>query len=314
MLEFTIPRGEKGDPGERGPAGEQGPKGDPGEPGEPGEQGPQGNPGERGPQGEQGPKGDPGEQGPKGDPGEQGPAGERGPAGPLVDPTMPADQYADLDSAQTYISENSQTGKYAAASEVLATVMNDALVRAYVNGLGDNAPNAAIKIYNHVTYAPLNTKGNGGSAQKTFGFIKSERPIIKLDMGTYRITLEKISETIGKISLPLTSYLIDNSYDRADRKYFGLSEKKGSDIFFNYTPGEATGLSAEYNESVVFGEQLGSDFTPYKVVPAYVTVSFDRGVGSDGSGTGSIDIWVPYDEELAGKFSGPAFKLKAYLK
>ena len=314
MLEFTIPRGEKGDPGERGPAGEQGPKGDPGEQGPKGDPGEQGPAGERGPAGEQGPQGNPGERGPEGPQGPEGPRGETGPAGPLVDPTMPASQYAGLDSAQDYISENSQMGKYAAASEVLATVMNDALVRAYVNGLGDNAPNAKIKIYNHVTYAPLNTKGNGGSAQKTFGFIKSERPIIKLDVRTERITLQKISETIGRISLPLTSYLIDNSYDGAEDKYFNLIEKKGSNIFFNYVPGYATGLSAEYNESVVFGEQLGSDFTPYKVVPAYVTVSFERGVGSDGSGTGSIDIWIPYDAELAGKFSDSTFRFKAYLK
>ena len=317
MLEFTIPRGEKGDPGERGPAGEQGPKGDPGEqgpkgdPGEQGPAGPKGDPGERGPAGEQGPKGDPGEQGPQGP---EGPQGETGPAGPLVDPTMPAD-YGNMDSAMNYISENSQAGKYAAASEVLATVMNDALVRAYVNGLGDNAPNAEIKIYNHVTYAPLNTRGNGGKAQKTFGFIKSERPIIELNVRTVDITLEKIGETSGRISLPLTSYLIDNSYDRAEEKYFNLVEKAGSSIFFNYVPGPATGLSAEYNESVVFGEQSGAGFTPNRIVPAYVTVSFTRGEGTDGSGTGSIDIWIPYDEELAGYFTSvPGFRLKAYLK
>lgn len=71
-------KGEKGDPGERGPKGENGAKGDPGE------QGPQGIPGiqgPQGPQGEQGPKGETGLQGPKGEKGESGEQGLQGPKG-----------------------------------------------------------------------------------------------------------------------------------------------------------------------------------------------------------------------------------------
>ena len=65
VLNLTLPKGEKGDPGVEGP---QGPKGDQGEQGVQGEQGPKG---DVGPQGE---KGDQGPQGPKGDTGSTGPA------------------------------------------------------------------------------------------------------------------------------------------------------------------------------------------------------------------------------------------------
>ena len=98
-LEFSIPQGEKGDPGEigpqgiqgeQGPQGIQGPKGDPGEQGiqgekgDPGEQGPQGIQGEKGEKGDQGPqglKGETGETGPQGEPGQQGEPGKQGPKG-----------------------------------------------------------------------------------------------------------------------------------------------------------------------------------------------------------------------------------------
>lgn len=60
VLNFTIPKGKKGDTGAQGPAGPQG------------EQGP------AGPQGEQGPQGEPGEDG---TPGPQGPAGADGAPG-----------------------------------------------------------------------------------------------------------------------------------------------------------------------------------------------------------------------------------------
>lgn len=66
-LTLGIPKGAKGDTGERGPQGIQGLKGDTGE------QGPKGDTGEQGPQGIQGIqglKGDTGEQGPKGDTGD----------------------------------------------------------------------------------------------------------------------------------------------------------------------------------------------------------------------------------------------------
>ena len=70
---FTLPRGEKGDPGPQGPAGPKGEKGD---------TGPEGPQGETGPAGPQGPKGEPGSQGPEGPKGETGPKGEPGAQGP----------------------------------------------------------------------------------------------------------------------------------------------------------------------------------------------------------------------------------------
>lgn len=104
ILKFTIPKGEKGDPGTGGGGGgstvsvEVGETitGDPGTNanventgddqnvvlkftiprGEAGAPGAKGDPGERGPQGDIGP------EGPKGDPGAEGPQGERGPEGP----------------------------------------------------------------------------------------------------------------------------------------------------------------------------------------------------------------------------------------
>lgn len=79
IIEFAIPRGERGEKGEDGQQGEVGPKGDQGEKGEKGETG------ERGPQGEVGPEGpigQPGPQGERGEPGPQGAQGEQGPRGP----------------------------------------------------------------------------------------------------------------------------------------------------------------------------------------------------------------------------------------
>ena len=72
---FTLPRGEKGDPGPQGEAGAPGKQGDPGPQGEPGTPGKQGDPGPQGPEGPQGLQGEKGEPGPKGEPGAQGPAG-----------------------------------------------------------------------------------------------------------------------------------------------------------------------------------------------------------------------------------------------
>ena len=78
---FTLPRGEKGDPGPQGEPGAPGKQGEPGPQGEPGTPGKQGDPGPQGPEGPQGlrgpegPQGEKGDAGPKGDPGAQGPAG-----------------------------------------------------------------------------------------------------------------------------------------------------------------------------------------------------------------------------------------------
>ena len=81
---FTLPRGEKGDPG---------PQGEPGAPGKQGEQGPQGEPGTPGKQGDpgpQGPEGPRGLQGPEGPQGEKGDTGAQGPAGTVSIGTVTA--------------------------------------------------------------------------------------------------------------------------------------------------------------------------------------------------------------------------------
>ena len=78
VLNFVIPRGdkgEKGDTGEQGPQGEKGdagPAGPQGEAGPTGPQGPKGDTGDTGPQGIKGDTGATGPQGPKGEPGEDG--------------------------------------------------------------------------------------------------------------------------------------------------------------------------------------------------------------------------------------------------
>ena len=70
VLDFVIPRGDKGDKGDKGDTGEQGPKGDPGPQGDTGPQGDPGPQGDTGPQGDPGPQGDTGPQGKQGVPGQ----------------------------------------------------------------------------------------------------------------------------------------------------------------------------------------------------------------------------------------------------
>lgn len=82
------PKGDKGEPGERGPQGdpgqqgERGPQGDVGPRGSDGVPGPQGPTGQQGVPGPQGLQGATGETGPRGADGLPGPAGPTGPAGP----------------------------------------------------------------------------------------------------------------------------------------------------------------------------------------------------------------------------------------
>ena len=78
-LDAGLLKGDKGDIGPQGLAGEKGDKGEPGNDGAPG---PKGDKGERGIQGEQGPKGDIGPQGPHGIQGPKGDTGNVGPQGP----------------------------------------------------------------------------------------------------------------------------------------------------------------------------------------------------------------------------------------
>mgnify|MGYP001002538202 CR=1 FL=1 len=85
VLNFSIPKGDKGDKGDTGAKGETG---ETGAKGETGAAGPQGKQGIQGPTGPQGPKGDTGDTGPKGDKGDigpQGPTGDTGPTGPKGD-------------------------------------------------------------------------------------------------------------------------------------------------------------------------------------------------------------------------------------
>lgn len=85
LLDLTLPKGDKGEPGDAGfqgpigPQGVQGPQGDVGPQGLPGAAGPAGPQGAVGPTGPQGARGDTGPQGPEGP---TGPTGEPGPAGP----------------------------------------------------------------------------------------------------------------------------------------------------------------------------------------------------------------------------------------
>lgn len=120
VLDFVLPRGDKGDTGEKGDQGDlgprgatftpsvdmetgllswtndaampnpepvdiRGPQGERGEKGETGAQGPKGDTGATGPQGEPGPQG---EAGPQGETGPQGVAGERGPQGCTFTPSV----------------------------------------------------------------------------------------------------------------------------------------------------------------------------------------------------------------------------------
>lgn len=82
ILNFSIPRGERGAQGPKGDTGETGPQGPKGETGDTGPQGPKGDTGETGPQGPQGLKGDTGDTGPQGPQGLKGDTGETGPEGP----------------------------------------------------------------------------------------------------------------------------------------------------------------------------------------------------------------------------------------
>ena len=77
-LDAGLLKGDKGDIGPQGLAGEKGDKGEPGNDGAPGPKGDKGDTGEQGPQG---PKGDTGDVGPQGPAGEQGPKGDKGDTG-----------------------------------------------------------------------------------------------------------------------------------------------------------------------------------------------------------------------------------------
>lgn len=81
ILNFSIPRGERGVQGPKGDTGETGPQGPKGDTGETGQRGPQGPKGDTGETGQQGPAGPEGPQGPKGDTGKTGPQGPKGDTG-----------------------------------------------------------------------------------------------------------------------------------------------------------------------------------------------------------------------------------------
>ena len=85
VLDFVLPKGD------RGLQGIQGPKGDKGEPGPKGEKGDKGDRGDRGLQGIRGPQGEKGEPGSQGEKGEKGDRGERGLQGMKGDPLTWAD-------------------------------------------------------------------------------------------------------------------------------------------------------------------------------------------------------------------------------
>ena len=113
ILDFTIPRGSKGDigaqgpQGPRGPEGPQGPMGPTGATGATGATGPQGETGPQGPQGEQGIQGIQGIQGETGPQGEQGIQGEKGDTGDAA--TIQVGTVTTLDAASSATVVNSGT-------------------------------------------------------------------------------------------------------------------------------------------------------------------------------------------------------------
>ena len=78
VLDFVLPKGDRGLQGIQGPRGEQGLQGEPGPKGEKGDRGDRGLQGIRGPQGEKGEPGSQGEKGEKGDRGDRGLQGMKG--------------------------------------------------------------------------------------------------------------------------------------------------------------------------------------------------------------------------------------------
>ena len=100
-------KGDKGDTGAQGPAGQKGDKGDTGAQGPAGQKGDKGDTGAQGPAGQKGDKGDTGAQGPAGQKGDKGDTGAQGPAGQKGDKgdtgaQGPAGQKGDKGDEATY--------------------------------------------------------------------------------------------------------------------------------------------------------------------------------------------------------------------
>ena len=134
VLNFAIPRGDKGETGNTGPQGpigntgpqgSQGPQGIKGDKGDTGDQGPIGLTGPTGPQGIQGIKGDIGDTGPTGPTGPQGPQGIQGNTGD-VGPTGPEPTLNVTDNSATAITladtDNNKIVRCTAATAVTVTV------------------------------------------------------------------------------------------------------------------------------------------------------------------------------------------------
>ena len=98
VLDFVLPKGDRGLQGIQGPRGEQGEKGEPGPKGEKGDRGDRGLQGIRGPQGEKGETGPQGEKGEKGDRGDRGLQGIKG--DPLTWDDLTDEQKASLKGEQ----------------------------------------------------------------------------------------------------------------------------------------------------------------------------------------------------------------------
>ena len=98
VLDFVLPKGDRGLQGIQGPRGEQGIQGEPGPKGEKGDRGDRGLQGIQGPQGE---KGEPGSQGEKGEKGDRGDRGLQGMKGdPLTWDDLTDEQKASLKGEQ----------------------------------------------------------------------------------------------------------------------------------------------------------------------------------------------------------------------
>ncbi|WP_288863076.1 YadA-like family protein, partial [uncultured Sneathia sp.] len=240
--------GPKGDPGQ---PGEKGPKGDPGQPGEKGPKGDPGQPGEKGPKGdpgqpgEKGPKGDPGqlgEKGPKGDPGKQGPEGPKGDKG---DPGKDAKVKSSTEDAlgNTIIEfEDGNTIKLSAGGKGDSTfayyekVVTDSKGNSYkeseITKVDDKFFNASDKVVKGAdgkiykaddiagrTYDSKTGKWSGDAAQPT-----EAKPLTEQELSSKKVSTSRLIR--GKDGMFYTeSMLKDAKYE--NEKYVG---KNGAEI------------------------------------------------------------------------------------
>ena len=246
ILKFTIPKGEKGDPGSGGggtstvsvnvgetvtgdpgtdanventgddqnvvlkftiPRGEQGPEGPQGERGPAGENGAPGAKGDPGNPGAQGERGPEGPQGPAGERGEQGPAGERGEQGP-------AGQKGDPGESATVTVGETVTGEPGTNAKVenVGTEQNAILKFTIPKGeKGDPG-----------------TGGGGGTASLPYVTIPSQTFEINHEIGPTRGALARF-QFMDSTGQNYTTFIkrITEAKIRYSREYMGVTRADG---------------------------------------------------------------------------------------